>query len=440
MNQEKVCIIGMGYVGLTLAVAMSDVGYNVIGIETNNSILDCLKNKEAHFSEVGLNEKLRQVIEDKKFTFSNNLSDAASATTYIITVGTPVLQDKSTNFASIDGVCNGLKNILKDGDLVILRSTIQVGTTENFVKPILDQSNCKYHLAFCPERTLEGKALLELSELPQIIGAIDEESSKRANQLFSLLSQEIVNVPSVKTAELVKLANNTFRDYTFAFANELAQVSDALGVSAVEVIHAANHNYPRCQLPIPGPVGGPCLEKDPYILASSLEGTGTSAQLALLGRKVNEQLPVWTIRALLEKFALKSKREARSISICGLAFKGRPETSDLRGSLAFAMVEHILEILPEAKIRGWDPVSPYEETKSLGIDICETFEDACVGADIVLFQNNHVFFQGEHIEKEISTLSENGLVFDYWGNKYNRFKSLPNEIEYLTLGSMNVQF
>ena len=191
MHQEKVCIIGMGYVGLTLAVAMSDVGYDVIGIETNNAILECLRNREAHFSEVGLNEKLRQVIEDNKFTFSNSLVDAADATTYIITVGTPVLDDKSTNFASIDGVCNGLKELLKDGDLVVLRSTIQVGTTEKFVKPILDQSKRKYHLAFCPERTLEGKALLELSELPQIIGAIDDESSKRANQLFSLLSQEI---------------------------------------------------------------------------------------------------------------------------------------------------------------------------------------------------------------------------------------------------------
>ena len=440
MVDEQICIIGLGYVGLTLAVAMSDVGYKIVGVEKNGDVLNSLINKKAHFTEVGLNEKLANVLERKMFSFSNNIADARNARCFIITVGTPILGNKKTDYKSIDSVCNSLKDLLKDGDIVILRSTIQVGTTEDHVKPILDQSGKHYYLAFCPERTLEGKALLELSELPQIVGGIDEESTKKAVRIFRGLSREIVTVPNIRSAEMVKLVNNTYRDYSFAFANEVARLTDELGISATDVINAANYHYPRCNLPVPGPVGGPCLEKDPYILESSVAHSGVHAELAMAARAVNERLISWTVDSICRRFEVKASRSPKVFSLCGLAFKGQPETSDLRGSLIFNIIAYINEKFPSAEVRCWDPVVPVgEATKVLGnLKIANTFQDANSGADITIIQNNHIYFSNAHVEQEIAGMNQHGIVFDYWGKDYNRFDSLPNNIEYLILGSANV--
>ena len=143
-----------------------------------------------------------------------------------------------------------------------MRSTVKIGTTRNLVHPVLEASGKRFDLAFCPERTVEGQALEELRWLPQIVGGETLDVTVRAGQLFQFLTPTVVRVSSVETAEMVKLVDNSQRDVHFAYSNEVARVCDVIGISAAEVIQAGKRGYPRTNLPMPGPVGGPCLEKD----------------------------------------------------------------------------------------------------------------------------------------------------------------------------------
>jgi UDP-N-acetyl-D-mannosaminuronic acid dehydrogenase len=224
-----VCIIGLGYVGLTLAVAMADVGFRVHGVERSQEILSCLKQSRATFVETGLDERLAARIADGSFTFSETIPTGHISAVFIITVGTPLEKgQKSTDLASIRTVSDMVADALRPGDLVILRSTVRVGVSRDVVKPILDKAGVAFDLAFCPERTLEGSALRELRTLPQIVAGLDETSCLRATQLFNFLTPTTVMVHDLETAEMVKLINNTQRELLFAFANEVAHFCDVV--------------------------------------------------------------------------------------------------------------------------------------------------------------------------------------------------------------------
>lgn len=434
---RNVCIIGLGYVGLTLAVAMAKDGFNVHGVETNYNIIECLKSKTAHFSETGLNVVLEEQIEQGRFTFSSNLAEAPEATVYIVTVGTPVGDDKRTKMDSLIAVTNGIAARLRDGDLVMLRSTVRVGTCREVVKPILDATGKQYALAFCPERTLEGKALQELSSLPQIVGGIDAESSFRAAQIFSMLSPSVIRVSSLEAAEMVKLINNTQRDLIFAFANEVAAMCDAIGVSAAEVIKSGNEGYPRANLPLPGPVGGPCLEKDPYILAEGLEKYGFVPSLSLMGRHWNEGLPERAANDIRD-LAGPDAESVSKVVVAGVAFKGRPATNDLRGTMALPLIAVLKSHFPGAKVSGWDAVATAEEVSTLGVSAENSLEQAFEGADVVVIQNNHTVFAGMDLKRLASKMSTGGIIYDLWSQHDGRALKLPNGVRYAALGALRI--
>ena len=380
-QDRDVCIIGLGYVGLTLAVALAEVGYRVRGVERDSKVVERIRSGRAHFAETGLDQRLGAQVAAGNLDASTEWPRRGECKVYIITVGTPVDAEKRTKLDALAAVAKVIASLLAAGDIVVLRSTVRVGVTRELVKPILDKANVAYDLAFCPERTLEGKALIELRSLPQIIGGLGPDAATRATGLFSRLTPTTITVADPETAEMIKLVNNTQRDLLFAFANEVAAMCEAVGVSAAEVARAGNAGYPRASLPIPGPVGGPCLEKDPYILAEGVRLKGGDAPLALLGRKTNEQLPAKAVALIREMMA---DRPVRKIAICGLAFKGRPETSDLRGSPAFPLISELRAAFPAAAICGYDPVVPELEIKeTLGIAHVPTLEQAFDGADIV---------------------------------------------------------
>ena len=155
----------------------------------------------------------------------------------------------------------------------------------------MEKSGKKHQIAFCPERTLEGRALIELHELPQVIGADDSDTRWRCQQLFGQMPPTTVAVQTLETAELVKLVDNTYRDLTFGFANEIAKLCSHVGISANEGINAGRLGYPRTKVALPGPVGGPCLEKDPHILVESAKQWGVHLPITPAGRPTNEQQP-----------------------------------------------------------------------------------------------------------------------------------------------------
>ena len=413
-NDSKVCIVGLGYVGLTLAVAMADAGFRVHGVERDASILKCLSEKRAHFSEVGLNDRLATQIERQNLTFSAKVPSPSKSTIYIVTVGTPIGPDKRTVTQALEAVIADIAEVLRDDDLVVLRSTVRIGTTTEIVRPMLEATGKAFDLAFCPERTLEGKALVELRTLPQIVGGINDRSTFRASQVFSFLTPSIVRVRNAETAELVKLINNTQRDYLFAFANEVAAICDAVGVSAHEVIASGNLGYPRANLPYPGPVGGPCLEKDPYILAEGLERFGFKPQLSLAGRLWNESLPDRSVSELATDLRARGVAAPTRIALAGVAFKGRPETDDLRGSLIIPILAALREHFPNAEYVAWDPIVSEANLAVLGLTPMASAEAAFENASLVIFQNNHQALERLRLPELSRLMAKPATIYDYW--------------------------
>jgi nucleotide sugar dehydrogenase len=432
-RDRDICIIGLGYVGLTLAVAMADAGFRVTGVENAPDVLRHLRDGRPHFAEAGLAEKLRRQLAEGRLVIRERLDAEARASVYIITVGTPLNEHKRARLDSIQAVAASLGAILEPGNMVVLRSTVRVGVTRGVVKPILDRACVPYDLAFCPERTLEGKALEELRTLPQIVGGVTEAAELRAGQLFHFLTPTVVRVSSAEAAELVKLVNNTYRDLVFAFANEVAAMADAFGVSVVEVVHGGGLGYPRGQLPMPGPVGGACLEKDPYILAESVAASGVRPVLTLQGRAVNEAVPM---RVAVDLAALCASRRIRRIAVLGLAFKGRPETSDLRGTAAVPLIAQLRARFPDARLLGFDPVVAPAGLAGLGLEPVASLEAAFDGADAVVIQNNHPVFAGMDLATLAERMARRAVVYDMWNQHDARRLRLPPGILYAGMGTL----
>lgn len=440
LRDHDICIVGLGYVGLTLAVAMADAGFRVHGAEVREDVLQRLHQGEAHFFEPRLNEKLRRVVAAGRFAFSNGLAGDYSPTVYIVTVGTPLDADGGVSLGSVSNAARQVAAQLRDGDLVILRSTVKLGTARNVVGPILDAAGKSYMLAVCPERTLEGRALLEIRELPQIIGADDPEIRLRCQALFSILTHTTIALSSLEAAEMCKLVDNTYRDVMFGFANEVAAVCSGAGLSAVEIIRAGRLGYPRTNVALPGPVGGPCLEKDPHILAESALSFGVELKITTAARAVNEGQPAATV-ALLRQACDNTPDFPSSpvIVVAGLAFKGLPPTDDLRGSMAFPIVGALRSAFPGATLRGYDAlVSAQAQRHEMGLVPASSLADAFEGANVVVFANNHPEFQRSDLGALAAKMARPGIVYDYWNMHDDVDASMPVGVRYVALGSERI--
>jgi UDP-N-acetyl-D-mannosaminuronic acid dehydrogenase len=418
-------IVGLGYVGLTLATVLAEAGSSVIGVETRQDIVELTNEGKPHFTETGLPDALSGVTRSGKLRAVGAFDDSFTCDTYIITVGTPLSSEGVARVDMIEAAARDIAANMRDGALVILRSTVKVGTTRDVVTPALAASGKSFDIAMCPERTLEGKALQELRELPQIIGADDQAVADRAAALFRRLTNSIVQVSGVETAEIIKLVSNTFRDVQFAFANEVARLCDAFGVSAHEVIASGKLGYNRTNIPLPGLVGGPCLEKDPHILLESARTRGIHLEMTAAGRLVNERQPEETVRFISSEIERRElgKDGPLKINIVGMAFKGLPETSDLRGSMSIKVLDALKKAHPDAEIGLYDPVTPANVLASEFPDekVFNRFGDAVSGASVVVVGNNHPSL-GQISPRTISEfIGPNGFVFDYW----NHFSHLP---------------
>jgi len=416
-------IVGLGYVGLTLATVLAEAGNSVIGIEKRKDLVDLTNEGVPHFTETGLPDALAGVTKSQKLVAAEKFDDSFTCGTYIITVGTPLAPDGVARVDMIEAAARDIAANMRDGALVILRSTVKIGTTRDVVSPILAASGKKFDIAMCPERTLEGKALQELRELPQIVGADDQAVADRAAAVFRRLTSSIVLVSGIETAEIIKLVGNTFRDVQFAFANEVARVCDAFGVSAHEVISAGKLGYNRTNIPLPGLVGGPCLEKDPHILMESARTRGISLEITGAGRLVNERQPQETVDFISSEIERRELAGPLKINILGMAFKGQPETSDLRGSMSIKVLDALKKAYPDAQIGVYDPITPQEVLAAEFPDeqVFSRFGDAVSGASVVVIANNHPSL-GTISPRTINEfMSPDGFVYDYW----NHFSHLP---------------
>ena len=298
-----------------------------------------------------------------------------------------------------------------------MRSTMPIGTTRNIVIPILEKkTNLKagkdFHIVSAPERTAEGKAMQELRENPQIIGSINETSFQKASELFNTFTKSIISLPTLESAEFSKLLDNTFRDSIFAFINQMIPVTEKLNIDLCEVIDAVNHGYPRNNIPKPSPgVGGPCLVKDSYLLKYNFDQLKINNILLAGSRKVNENTTQY-LYSKLNNFLKKIGKNVNNskIFIVGLAFKGNPETSDLRDSTSIDLIKKFKD---KKKFYVYDPVIDKKTLTSLGYNY-QNLEKGFSKADLVIFLNNHKSYQDLNIFKLIKKMNKPGIIIDTW--------------------------
>ncbi len=417
IKTKKVAVLGLGFVGLTLAVVLADAGFQVLGIESQKSVVEMLRKSTPHFYEAGLANQLRAHI-GRNLEVENKLTDS-SCDVYIVSVGTPIDENHQPVMGFVEEACRAIGRVMKSGDTIMLRSTVPVGTTRNVCLPILEQESGlaagrDFSLVFAPERTVAGKALKELRALPQIIGALDSQGAEVATAMYREITPTIINLDSIEEAEMVKLVNNTFRDTIFAFSNEVALVCDSYNLDAIKVITAANEGYPRDPVPLPSPgVGGVCLKKDPYLLQVSAQAKNIETTILGRSRIVNEYMPMH----VYQKFARFCARNGIKLSearvfIAGFAFKGWPETSDMRDSPTLELVR----LLNKAGVRivGFDPVVKLENLDMLEGIQSVSLEDGFKDADAIFIMNNHPSYEDWSLISLLETMKKPGLFVDGW--------------------------
>lgn len=381
-------VIGLGYVGLTLAIAAASSGVTTYGVEVNPLIKECLSKNRAHFFEPGLDGLIAEH-NQKMFFCVDKFPENASFDAFIITVGTPLKKgEKDPNFEYIKSALQTIRHIYTGEQLVVLRSTVSVGTTRNIVLPYLAELCGRRAedvlVSMCPERTVEGKAVEELANLPQIISGNNQKALSIAHSLFEKITSHIVAVDTLEEAELAKLYCNTYRDMTFALGNVLCMAAQPFGADGTKVIRAANEGYERAKIPLPGFVAGPCLEKDAYILTSNMPACA-SRDFILGARAFNESLEDYVVEWVDSNLIGVPNK---SIALSGMAFKGIPETSDLRGSSS-------VNIAAKLVAKGYtlylhDYVARKEEMQALALGtVCDSLEVACEKARLLLVLNNH---------------------------------------------------
>lgn len=430
-------VVGLGYVGLTIATVLADVGQRVLGVERRKEVVRMTNAGEPHFVETGLKTMLGNVVQSGHLTAREEFSPDAHCDIYLISVGTPLDDDGHARLDFIRTATKQVADNMRDGALVILRSTVKIGTARNVVAPILAASGKSFDIAMCPERTLEGRALQELRKLPQIVGADTESARERAARFFRHLTDTVIGVSSLETAEIVKLVDNTYRDVQFGFANEVARICDAFGVNAMEVINGGKLGYPRTNVAIPGLVGGPCLEKDPHILAQSLIERGVDLDITRAARRTNERQPSETVTMFLGEYARRRGEETGPlIAIAGLAFKGIPETDDLRGSMAVRVINEILRQAPETRLRLYDPIVPADALIALfpQAEICSTMDQALDQANILVITNNHPALAARYPGEMVRQMAANGFIYDYW-NHFADLRKPEDRLNYFSTGN-----
>lgn len=390
MNFKKICVMGLGYIGLPTASTFATHGIQVVGVDVNQRVLDTLQKGGIHIHEPGLRTIVEAAIKSGKLTVSAQPEEADA---FLIAVPTPFYEDKIgehngepyklADMRAVTSAAEAIVPFLRKGNLVVLESTSPPRTTVDLVQPILERSGLKagtdFYLAYSPERVLPGQILRELIENARVIGGVTPESAEEGAELYATFVKGQIIQTDATTAEMVKIMENTTRDVNIAIANEFARLADRFGVDVWEAISLANL-HPRINILSPGPgVGGHCISVDPWFF---VETAPDLTPLIYTARKVNDEQPHF-VMSLVQK-ALGSIK-GKKIAVLGLAYK--PDVDDLRESPA-AEVAHLL-IDAGVDVRAYEP---FRIEGLPGIPMAASFEDAVKEAEAILLLVRHSQF------------------------------------------------
>ena len=411
-SSVKIAIIGGGFVGITLAARLLDVeNLHVTVFDQDPTKIEYFKNHNYLVDEPGLQKILVEAEKLGKFTFDIE-NNAKTFDAIFICIGSPKnqnLQERDQNFKKI--LTKYLPSLTTKG-IIFLRSTVEIGTTERLSKFLNSSDRSDASIHFAPERTAEGVALVELKVLPQLLGtAKDTPAATEAKNFLEKLEFEVVQTENSQTAELAKLACNTWRDVTFGFSNEIALIAESIGANALNAIQSANYNYPRASIPMPGPVGGPCLSKDTTILFNGVSDSLISLNSVMLAaRRTNEYIEERLVNAL--KICFKPDFEELNLCIIGASFKGRPQTNDVRNGVAVNLIERIQHEKVPVNIKIWDPVISKLDLGENGHLLTTNLDE--LSPDVVLISNNSSFESNENFMRFIRGLDSKACVLDLW--------------------------
>lgn len=385
---KKICVLGMGYIGLPTASTFAIHGVQVVGVDINRRVLDVLNAGEVHIQEPGLRALAEQAFG------SGNLQirqEPEPADAFIIAVPTPTTKpaaggaDPQADLEAVASASEAILPHLRAGNLVMLESTCPPRTTLDLVAPILERSGLRagedFLLAYSPERVLPGRILQELTENARVIGGVTPASAQAGRELYSVFVTGEIVLTDATTAEMVKLMENTSRDVNIAIANEFSRLAEQVGVDVWEAIALANR-HPRINILRPGPgVGGHCVSVDPWFLVQSAP---QQAELIRAARRVNDNQPAHAA-GLVER-ALGGL-PGRKLAALGLAYK--PDVDDLRESPALEVTRLLVE--GGAQVRTFEPFAPDRTVP--GAQAASSLAEALHGAEVVVLLVDHSQFR-----------------------------------------------
>ncbi|MEM2291973.1 MAG: nucleotide sugar dehydrogenase [Nitrososphaerota archaeon] len=434
----NICVIGLGRIGLPLALLLADAGHKVVGVDEDLGIINKIRrnNIEGAKKEKILLEKLL----NKQFFVTNNLNEALKiAEIVFIAVGTGIkpdgTPDLSNLFKVIEEICTSLDNV--KAKTFVIKSTLPIGTTRKIASFMEERTGKRcgvdFFLAFCPERVLGDKAIIEMASLPKIIGGMDRASSEKVASIYGTIGGKIIIVDRPETAELIKLADNAFRQTLFAFANDLALVAERYGINAYELIQAANDSYPRNNIPLPSAgVSGYCLTKDPLYLEAAFNEIALKRgfhSVWFWARKANDYMPVHVVELLARKlYSIGRSLKDSNILVCGITYK--ENVDDTRFSHGIEIANKLRE--EGANVYVWDP-HVQNQNFSFQLQKINDPQEILGNLDALVFTVKHDEFVKLNDNDEILNMlhrMRTPIIFDGWGI----FQRLANRKDILYIG------
>ncbi len=378
MEFQKICVLGLGYIGLPTASTFATHGLKVVGVDINRQVVDRLKEGELHIYEPGL----RTLVQAAFLSGNLVVEDCPQpADAFIIAVPTPFKEEKRADLSYVTAAAESIVPHLRRGNLVVLELTSPPRTTVDIVCPILERSGLKagqdFFLAYTPERVLPGQILRELIENARVIGGVDPASADAGRALYVTFVRGNIILTDATTAEMVKLMENTYRDVNVAIANEFSRLADHFGVNVWEAIQIANL-HPRVKILSPGPgVGGHCISVDPWFL---VEAAPEISPLIRTARTVNDSQPHFVIQLIQRAVG---KLEGIRVAALGLAYK--PDVDDLRESPAIEICQLLAE--EGAQVISYEPYKPGFEVS--GCQSAQVLAEAIEDAEVLLLLVGH---------------------------------------------------
>ncbi|MCR8632413.1 nucleotide sugar dehydrogenase [Paenibacillus radicis (ex Xue et al. 2023)] len=394
--KKKICVLGMGYIGLPTSAMFANHGHEVIGVDVNENVVGALNHGEITIEEPGLQGFVRSAVEKGNLRAQ---SQPEKADVYIIAVPTPISQEQKADLSYVEAATNAIVPFVCSGNIVIVESTIPPRTITDVVNPILKQTGLELgtelYVAHCPERVLPGQILIELVHNNRIVGGINDISAHKAAEVYQSFVKGEIYKTDATSAEMAKLMENTFRDVNIALANELTMISERLGVNALEVIKMAN-KHPRVNIHQPGPgVGGHCIAVDPYFI---IEKAPEEAKMIMLAREINNSMPIFVVDQMHKICHVNP----RKVAVLGITYKGNID--DVRESPAL----EILEILQNEGILFsiYDP-----HVKHFHERLAQSLEEALTGADCAVILADHNEFKQVNYD-DLARLMSTPIILD----------------------------